>query len=78
MKVISRNLWIVLAIVLLIALFAAIQVTAAPTAQTATPVPTKPAPVVDTTAPTVPFLKSWQGSRARRRESGGVPPLGSG
>ena len=61
MKVISRNLWVVLAIVLLVALFAAIQVTAAPAAQTATPTP-KPAPVVDTTAPTVPFLKSWQGS----------------
>ena len=62
MKVISRNLWIVLAVVLLLALFAAIQVTAAPAAQTATPAPTKPAPVVDTAAPTVPFLKSWQGS----------------
>jgi hypothetical protein len=61
MKVVSRNLWIVLAIVLLIALFAAIQVTAAPTAQTATPTP-KPAPVVDTAAPTVPYLKDWQGS----------------
>ena len=62
MKVISRNLWIVLAVVLLIALFAAIQVTAAPAAQTATPAPTKPAPVVDTAAPTVPGLKEWQGS----------------
>jgi hypothetical protein len=61
MKVISRNLWIVLAVVLLVALFAAIQVTAAPAAQTATPTP-KPAPVVDTASPTVPFLKSWQGS----------------
>ena len=62
MKVVSRNLWIVLAVVMLLALFAAIQVTAAPAAQTATPAPTKPAPVVDTAAPTVPFLKSWQGS----------------
>ena len=61
MKVVSRNLWIVLAVVLLIALFAAIQVTAAPTTQTATPAP-KPAPVVDTAAPTVPGLKEWQGS----------------
>ena len=64
MKVVSRNLWIVLAVVLLLALFAAIQVTAAPAAQTATatPAPTKPAPVVDTAAPTVPGLKEWQGS----------------
>jgi hypothetical protein len=61
MKVISRNLWIILAVVLLVALFAAIQVTAAPAAQTATPTP-KPAPVVDTANPTVPFLKDWQGS----------------
>ena len=37
MKVTSRKLWIVLAIVLIVALFAAIQVTAAPAAQTATP-----------------------------------------
>jgi hypothetical protein len=37
MKVTSRKLWIVLAIVLIVALFAAIQVTAAPAAQTAIP-----------------------------------------
>lgn len=64
MKVISRNLWIVMAVVLLIALFAAIQVTAAPAAQTATPAPkATPVPVVvDTAAPTIPYLKDWQGS----------------
>ena len=40
MKVTSRKLWIALAIVLIVALFAAIQVTAAPAAQTATPAAT--------------------------------------
>ena len=80
MKVVSRNLWIVLAVVLLIALFAAIQVTAAPAAQsaTATPAPTKPAPVVDTAAPTVPWPEGMARLRPRRREGRGVPPLGSG
>ena len=60
MKVMKRNLWIVLAVVLLVALVAALQVSAAPSQQTAaaTPVPV----VVDTKAPEVPFLKEWQGS----------------
>ena len=40
MKVNSRKLWIVLAVVLLVALFAAIQVNAAPAAQTGTPAAT--------------------------------------
>ena len=65
MKVVSRNLWIVLAVVLLIALFAAIQVTAAPAAQTATatPAPTKPAAGRATPPPRpCPYLKDWQGS----------------
>ncbi len=48
------------------ALFAAIQVTAAPAAQTATATPAPkatPVPVVvDTANPTVPYLKDWQGS----------------
>ncbi len=61
MKVNNRTLWVLLAVMLLIALFAAVQVTAAPTSQTATPTP-KPAPVVNTVSPTVPFLSDWQGS----------------
>lgn len=59
MKVNNRTLWVVLAVMLLVALFAAVQVTAAPTAQSTTP---KPAPVVNTVTPTVPFLPDWQGS----------------
>jgi hypothetical protein len=61
MKVNPRIVWVLITALLVIALFAAMQVSAAPAAQTATPTP-KPAPVVDTTAPTVPFLKDWQGS----------------
>jgi hypothetical protein len=63
MKVNPRIVWVLIAALLLIVLFAAMQVSAAPAAQsaTATPAP-KATPVVDTTAPTTPFLKDWQGS----------------
>ena len=63
MKVITKNWYILLALVMVIALFGAMQVGAAPAAQDATPTPApKPAPVVDTAAPAVPYLKDWQGS----------------
>lgn len=63
MKVNKHVLWIVIAL-LLVALFAVAQVTAAPAPQTAaaTPAPTKAAPVVDTKSPVVPALKDWQES----------------
>jgi hypothetical protein len=54
------------------------QVSAAPAAQNATPTPApKATPVVNTTAPTVPYLKDWQGS-GHAGESGSVQALGSG
>ena len=64
MKVISRNLWIVLAVVLLVALFVA-QVTAAPATQTATatPAPTKARAGRGHRRPDGAGLKDWQGSR---------------
>src|SRR5512136_3051278 len=63
MKVNIKIVWVLIAALLLIALLAAMQVSAAPAAQSATPTPApKPAVVVDTAAPTVPGLKEWQGS----------------
>ncbi len=64
MKAIKRNLWIVLAVVMLLALLAALQVSAAPTVQTATatPAPAKAPVVVDTKNPVVPALADWQKS----------------
>jgi hypothetical protein len=63
MKANIKIVWVLIAALLLIALFAAMQVSAAPAAQSATPTPApKPAVVVDTAAPTVPGLEEWQGS----------------
>ena len=64
MKVNNRILLVGVVVLLLVALFAVAQVTAAPATQTAaaTPAPTKAAPVVDTKAPVVPALKDWQES----------------
>jgi hypothetical protein len=63
MKVNNKIVWVLIAVLLLIALFAALQVSAAPAAQNATPTPApKPPVVVDTAAPAVPGLKEWQGS----------------
>ncbi len=63
MKVNPKIVWALIAALLLIALVAAMQVSAAPPAQsaTATPAP-KATPVVDTGAPVIPALKEWQGS----------------
>jgi hypothetical protein len=63
MKANPRIVWVLVAALLLIALFAAMQVSAAPTAQSATATPAPQAtPVVNTAAPAVPGLKEWQGS----------------
>ena len=63
MKVNNRILLVGVVVLLLVALFAVAQVTAAPATQTAaaTPAP-KAAPVVDTKNPVIPALKDWQGS----------------
>jgi hypothetical protein len=63
MKVNPRIVWLLIAVALLLALIAVVQVSAAPAAQNATPTPA-PAPTVtvNTAAPTMPFLKDWQGS----------------
>jgi hypothetical protein len=63
MKVNLKIVSVLIAVLLLLVLVAAMQVSAAPAAQTATPTPApKPTVVVNTAAPTVPFLKDWQGS----------------
>jgi hypothetical protein len=63
MKTNLKLVSVLIAVLLLLVLLAAMQVSAAPTAQSATPTPApQPTVFVDTSAPTVPNLKDWQGS----------------
>jgi hypothetical protein len=63
MKLNPRIVWLLIAVALLLALIAAVQASAAPAAQNATPTPAPvPTVTVNTAAPTIPFLKEWQGS----------------